>query len=215
MLTCFFDVDGPILLEWLPMGMTANTAMYCATLHGLRISRAIDVACCHACLSSWVIILVLIWLWRAKHCYCISTERFSNIPRTAQTHAIGLPHLRFFVQGIHHLVNRWDACVEQQDDFVLSICYVCILSFLCGRNSLVVRVMDSWLACHEFEPVPLKTRRQDVNDIVFSSPHKVEKELFGVRNQKDIQKYMSPSFLSGPTALESFFQATLLSASIL
>ncbi|GFX50096.1 hypothetical protein TNCV_2375851 [Trichonephila clavipes] len=30
---------------------------------------------------------------------------------------------------------------------------------LCGHGSPVVKVTDSWLVCHEFEPEQLKTRR--------------------------------------------------------
>jgi histone-lysine N-methyltransferase SETMAR len=36
MLTVFFDIHGPLLLEWMPVGATINAQHYCDTLQDLR-----------------------------------------------------------------------------------------------------------------------------------------------------------------------------------
>ena len=36
MLMCFFDENGPLMLEWLEMGGTLNANRFCDTLHKLK-----------------------------------------------------------------------------------------------------------------------------------------------------------------------------------
>lgn len=158
-LTCFFDIHGPLLVEWLLTGTTITAATYCATLQKLR--QIIQNCYCYVGLSSCMIMLVLIYgmpnivttiplggsqtppyspdlLPCDYHIFSplkksLRDSRFANDneAQTANENWIyNQPH-SFFAQGNHRLIDCWDTCFNLQGDFAKPIFYVCITSFFC------------------------------------------------------------------------------------
>lgn len=61
-------------------------------------------------------------------------------------------------------------------------------------NETPIKTVTFSHALHGFETVKTYLMQQDVNDEVFSSLHKVEKELFRVRNQGNCQTSITQYF---------------------
>ncbi|GFU25569.1 hypothetical protein TNCV_3621521 [Trichonephila clavipes] len=129
---------------------TVNAATYCVHMHELRknIKNHSVVACCPppVGLSSRIIMLLLMWMRRAKHCYgnsawkvlqyhayspdfssrLVNTILFDPFQKTLKERRFPEDNIQaavenwfhdqhqIFTQGIHHVVDHWDTCLNLQ-----------------------------------------------------------------------------------------------------